>query len=84
MTSESSNEPRKVPLRIRLPFATEDEFIERYGVNVTRGGIFIATKHGKPEGTQLSIELVLQTRGREHIAEVIRQLQAQGFEAALV
>ncbi|MDP1822959.1 MAG: TIGR02266 family protein [Archangium sp.] len=60
MTSESSNEPRKVPLRIRLPFATEDEFIERYGVNVTRGGIFIATKHGKPEGTQLSIELVLQ------------------------
>ena len=32
----------------------------------------------------VSIELVLQTRGREHIAEVIRQLQAQGFEAALV
>ena len=32
MTSESSNEPRKVPLRIRLPFASEDEFIERYGV----------------------------------------------------
>ena len=32
----------------------------------------------------VSIELVLQTRGREHVAEVIRQLQAQGFEAALV
>ncbi|MGS5089888.1 threonine ammonia-lyase [Hydrogenophaga sp. A37] len=32
----------------------------------------------------VSIELVLQTRGREHIAEVIRQLQAQGFEAALI
>ncbi len=32
----------------------------------------------------VSIEMVLQTRGREHIAEVIRQLQAQGFEAALV
>ena len=43
MTSESENEPRKVPLRIRLPFATEDEFIARYGTHVTRGGIFIAT-----------------------------------------
>lgn len=60
MTSPSSNEPRKIPLRIRLPFATEDEFIDRYGANVTRGGIFIATKGGKPEGTPLSFELVLQ------------------------
>ena len=31
----------------------------------------------------VSIEMVLQTRGREHVAEVIRALQAQGFEAAL-
>ncbi|AOW15283.1 threonine ammonia-lyase [Hydrogenophaga crassostreae] len=31
----------------------------------------------------VAIELVLQTRGREHVAEVIRMLQAQGFEAAL-
>ena len=60
MTSESSNEPRKVPLRIRLPFATEEEFIEKYGAHVTRGGVFIATRHGKPEGTPLSLELVLQ------------------------
>lgn len=32
----------------------------------------------------VAVELVLQTRGREHIAEVIRQLQAHGFEASLV
>jgi threonine dehydratase len=31
----------------------------------------------------VAIEMVLQTRGREHVAEVIRALQAQGFEAAL-
>ena len=31
----------------------------------------------------VSIEMVLQTRGREHVAEVIRALQAQGFEGAL-
>ncbi|PZR11382.1 MAG: hypothetical protein DI536_17280 [Archangium gephyra] len=60
MTSPPSNEPRKVPLRIRLPFTSEAEFIERYGANVTRGGIFIATRTGKPEGTPLSFELVLQ------------------------
>lgn len=64
MTSESSNEPKRVPLRIRLPFATEVEFIERYGNNVTRGGFFVATKHGKPEGTPISFELVLQDSTR--------------------
>ncbi|MFZ5446202.1 MAG: TIGR02266 family protein, partial [Myxococcota bacterium] len=60
MTSESSNEPKKVPLRIRLPFATEEEFVGKYGAHVTRGGIFIPTKASKPEGTPLSLELVLQ------------------------
>ncbi len=64
MTSESSNEPKKVPLRVRLPFATEAEFVERYGAHVTRGGIFIATRAGKPEGTALSFELVLQDGAR--------------------
>ena len=32
----------------------------------------------------VSIELVLQTRGRAHVAQVIEQLQAAGFEAALM
>lgn len=32
----------------------------------------------------VAIELVLQTRGREHIAHVIEQLKAQGFEAELI
>ena len=32
----------------------------------------------------VAIELVLQTRGRNHIAEVIRQLQDEGFEASVI
>ena len=32
----------------------------------------------------VAIELVLQTRGREHVAEVIRALTDQGFDAALI
>ncbi|MDP3234633.1 MAG: TIGR02266 family protein [Myxococcales bacterium] len=59
MTVPPPSEPKKVPLRIRLPFATEDEFVERYGVHVGKGGIFIATRAAKPEGTPLSFELVL-------------------------
>ena len=58
------NEPKKVPLRVRLPFTTQQEFVERYGANVTRGGIFIATRSGKPEGTPLTFELVLQDGAR--------------------
>ena len=89
MTSESSNEPRKVPLRIRLPFATEDEFIDRYGVHVTRGGIFIATKHGKPEGTPLSFELVLQDgvrlmRGEGVVQKLVLDEQLPGKSGMLV
>jgi threonine dehydratase len=30
----------------------------------------------------VEIELVIQTRGREHIAQVLAVLQAAGFEAA--
>jgi molecular chaperone DnaK len=59
VTVPPPNEPKKVPLRIRLPFATEDEFVDRYGVHVGKGGIFIATRAAKPEGTALSFELVL-------------------------
>ncbi len=89
MTSESSNEPRKIPLRIRLPFATEDEFIDRYGAHVTRGGIFIATRHGKPEGTPLSFELVLQDgvrlmRGEGVVHKLVLDEQLPGKSGMLV
>ncbi len=50
---------KRVPLRIRLPFATEEEFIEKYGQHVARGGIFIATKGAKPAGTLVSFDLIL-------------------------
>ncbi len=64
MTSSPANQPKKVPLRIRLPFANEDEFVEKYGANVGRGGIFIATKGAKPAGTPLTFELVLTDGAR--------------------
>jgi molecular chaperone DnaK len=47
------------PLRIRLPFGNEEEFIARYGVHVGRDGFFLATKNPKDVGAQLAFELVL-------------------------
>ena len=64
MTNAAAPGDRRVPLRIRLPFSTEDEFIEKYGQHVARGGIFIATKNAKPEGTPVSFDLIL-TDGRK-------------------
>jgi molecular chaperone DnaK len=47
------------PLRIRLPFGSEDEFIARYGVHVGRDGFFLATRTPKDVGVRLAFELVL-------------------------
>ncbi|MBL8952553.1 MAG: TIGR02266 family protein, partial [Myxococcaceae bacterium] len=78
----------KVPLRIRLPFATEAEFIERYGANVERGGIFIATRGPKPEGTEISFELVLSNGERlmrgEGVVQTVRQEEAAGRSGMVV
>ncbi len=53
-----------LPLRIRLPYTTEEEFIEKYGSNVARGGVFVATRAMKPEGTGLAFEFVLADGAR--------------------
>ncbi len=78
----------KVPLRIRLPFATEAEFIERYGQNVERGGIFIATRAPKPEGTEISFEIVLSNGERlmrgEGVVQQVRQEEGPGKTGMVV
>lgn len=56
--------PRLIPLRIRLPYGSAEEFIEKYGSNIARGGVFIATRALKPEGSLLAFELVLSTGTR--------------------
>ncbi|KFE59535.1 Hsp70 family protein [Hyalangium minutum] len=56
--------PKLLPLRIRLPYTTEEEFIEKYGSNVARAGVFIATKALKEEGTAIAFEFVLANGAR--------------------
>ncbi len=60
----SANDSRLIPLRIRLPYGSEEEFVEKYGSNVAKGGIFIATRAIKPEGTSIAFEFVLNDGSR--------------------
>lgn len=56
-----------VDLQVRLSFGTVDDFIERYAVNVSRGGVFVRTREARPLGSEVNLDLQL-----EDGADVIR------------
>jgi molecular chaperone DnaK len=67
-----------VGLAVRLSYGTVDEFVERFAVNISRGGVFIRSRDPKPAGTVLAFELRLAggepvVRGRG----VVRWIQAE-------
>ncbi len=47
------------PVRIRLRFASFDAFIDRFAPNVTRGGVFIASRTPLPIGATFAFEIQL-------------------------
>jgi len=74
MGEEKRREPRvEAKLAIRLAYGTLDEFVERYALNVSRGGIFVRTRDPQPPGTAITLDLQLVTgekvvRGRGVVA----------------
>src|SRR5438105_4218549 len=50
-------------MRIKLKYPDVDTFIQKYAVNISRGGIFIATKQPKAVGTALKFEFQLADGG---------------------
>jgi len=60
--SASENPKGKAPLTMKIKFksANLEQFIERYSVDVSKGGIFIRTKEPQAVGTQLRFEFQLQ------------------------
>ncbi len=48
-----------VGLVVKLPFSTPEEFLARYGANITRGGIYLRSKTVKPPGTPVTLDLRL-------------------------
>src|SRR3954465_16089266 len=49
-----------VTLKIKFKSASLDQFIERYSVDVSKGGIFIRTKEPLAVGTQMKFEFQLR------------------------
>jgi molecular chaperone DnaK len=74
MSDEKRREAR-VPaeLRIRLGYGSIDEFIERYALNISHGGIFVRTLEPQASGTEVTLDVSLGTgehviRGRGVVA----------------
>src|SRR5438270_4392787 len=61
MEQPPPKEPR-VPVNLRIKFRSEtiEQFVERYAVDVSRGGIFIRTREPLAVGTQLKFDFQLQ------------------------
>src|ERR1022692_4050552 len=60
MAEPTEKEPRgPTNLRIKFRSASLDQFIERYSVDVSRGGIFIRTREPLSVGTRLRLEFQL-------------------------
>ncbi len=53
------SETPPVPLRLRLSFSSEDEFLAQFSSSLARGGVFVSTKTPKPVGTIIDFEVVL-------------------------
>jgi uncharacterized protein (TIGR02266 family) len=63
MDEPSSTESNAITLRIKFKSASLDEFISRYGADVSPGGLFIRTKQPLDVGTSLQFEFTLADGG---------------------
>jgi molecular chaperone DnaK len=58
-------------LAVRLPFSSPEEFLQRYGANLTRGGIYLRAKTLKPPGTPVVLEIRLESGERVLYASAV-------------
>ncbi|HZI15221.1 MAG TPA: TIGR02266 family protein [Myxococcus sp.] len=68
-------------LVMKLPFATTEEFLAKYGANLTRGGIYLRARTVKPPGTPVNLDLKLAGGERLiHASAVVHFVTGQGGE----
>jgi len=48
-----------IALRIRLRYQAVDQFISKFAINISRGGMFLSSRNPKPPGTELWFEIRL-------------------------
>ena len=71
-----------IGLRVRLSYGSVDEFVEKFAVNISRGGVFIRTREPKAVDTSLRLELLLATGEPVLVAEgVVRWVQKEDSSA---
>ncbi|MBL8909313.1 MAG: Hsp70 family protein [Archangium sp.] len=51
-------------ISVRLPFASPEEFLAKYGTNLTRGGIYLRSKALKNPGTSVTLEIKTESGAR--------------------
>jgi uncharacterized protein (TIGR02266 family) len=56
---QRSSTRQPVALRIKLRYSNVEQFISKFALNLSRGGMFLASRNPKPVGTQLFFELRL-------------------------
>src|SRR5512133_3640599 len=62
MGDEKRSGPRVgAELRIRLAYGSVDDFVERYCANVSRGGIFVRTRDPRPPGSEVQLDVSLDS-----------------------
>ena len=61
MTANDKRAERRVPvaLRIRLRYSDVDQFISKFAINISRGGMFLSSRNPKPIGTHIQFEMRL-------------------------
>src|SRR5512142_1011192 len=66
MPDRQRREPRVArELKLRLAYPSMDEFIERYALNISRGGMFVRYRDPSPPGTELLLDISLESG--EHV-----------------
>lgn len=62
LTKTETRQSKRTPVTLKIKFksATLDQFIERYAIDVSQGGIFIRTKDPLPVGTTMRFEFQLR------------------------
>jgi molecular chaperone DnaK len=56
-----SGERTPIGLAVRLSYGTVDEFVDKFAVNISRGGVFVRTREPRPVGTALALDVRIQT-----------------------
>jgi molecular chaperone DnaK len=63
--------PKPYGLSVRLPYSSPEEFLQRYGTNISRGGIYLRSKALKSPGTPVVLEVKMQNGERLLFANTV-------------